>query len=254
MAREPELETSIATSDSDSITVRDRDLTSEIIGEMDFATFVYFHYTGEEPSESESRLLNAILVSIAEHGVTPSVIAARMTQLGAPEALQGAVSAGILGAGKVYLGSMEHCADRLQSVTPYDDAEAAARRLLDESDGPFPGIGHPDHEPDDPRTLRLFELAEEEEIAGEHVELVSEVRRVAEDRYDRVLPVNATGAIAAVASDMGLDGRFLKGLALVSRTAGLQAHLAEESENPMGQDMWDAVMEHVEYTGSVPDE
>lgn len=247
MARSPVLRTTIATSDRDTITVRGRDLPDEILGEMDFGSFVFFHYTGRDPTESESRLLNAILVSIAEHGVTPSVIAARLTHLGAPDALQGAVASGILGAGSVYLGSMQHCAERLQAHTPYDDVDEAAATLLDETEGPFPGIGHPEHEPDDPRTVKFFELAEAEGLDGEHIELVQAVRREAEDRYDTVLPVNATGAIAAVASDMDLDGHFLKGLALVSRTAGLVGHLDEESQEPMGQDIWDIVDEHVEY-------
>jgi len=243
----PSLNTRIATSDSDSITVRGRSLTDEVIGEMDFSGFLYFQLTGNVPTESESRMLNAMLVSIVEHGITPSVIASRLTYNAAPEALQGAVSSGLLGAGSVFLGSMEDCAKLLQSRTPYEDPAAAASTLLDESDGAFPGLGHPSHTPDDPRTNRLFEIAAEEGFHGDHVRLIEAIITEAEDRHDRVLPINATGAIAAVASDMGLDWHYLKGFALVSRTAGLVGHLNEERTDPMARDIWDVVEHHVEY-------
>lgn len=252
MSEEPELETEISTSDRDHIVIRGHDLTADIMGEMDFTSFVYLHLTGELPTTSEQRMLNAVLVSIAEHGVTPSVMASRLTLDAAPESLQGAVSSGLLGAGSVFLGSMEDCAKALQSATPYSDSTDAATALLDEAEGNFPGLGHPEHKPDDPRSVRLFEIADAEGVRGEHVELMQSVRSVAEQRYDRVLPINATGAIAAITSDMELDWRFVKGFALISRTAGLVGHLAEEQESPMARDIWDVVSEHVVYTGSEP--
>lgn len=244
--------TSIATSDERSITVRDRDLTTELVGEMDFGEFFYFHLTGEDPTESEARLFNAVLVTIAEHGVTPSVIAARLTYDSAPEALQAAVSSGLLGAGDTLLGSMENVAAILQTgaerVEAGEDIDDVAREAVESYDR-LPGFGHPLHEPTDPRSDRLLELLEEEGLAGDHVAFLEALHEAAKEQYGDDLVLNATGAIGAVVSELGMEPLAARGLALVSRAAGLLGHIYEEAEQPMARGIWDVVDEHVEYRG-----
>jgi citrate synthase len=246
----PSLPTSIATADERSITVRDRDLTSELMGEVSFGEFFYLHLTGEEPTESELRVFETLLVTVVEHGITPSVIAARLTYDSAPEAVQGAVASGLLGAGSTFLGSMENAAEMVQDgvarVADGEDETEVARETVEEMDR-LPGFGHPLHEPTDPRTDRIFEVLDEEGFAGDHVAFIRAVQAVAEDADDADLPINATGAIGVGISELGLDPIVGRGVALVARSAGLVGHLNEEMEQPMARDIWAAVEDNVEY-------
>jgi citrate synthase len=252
------LPTSIATSDEESITVRGKDLTTELVGEYDFGEFFYFHLTGAEPTKSEARLFNAMLVTIAEHGITPSVIATRLMYDSAPEAMQGAVSAGLLGTGETFVGSMQNVTEMVEAgverIEAGESREAVAESIVEERDR-LPGFGHPEHYPTDPRTDRLFELLEDEGLAGEHLALIEEIQSFAEDAYDTHLLINATGAIGVVLAEMELDANALaaRGIALVARAAGLVGHINEEIEEPMARDIWDLIRDHTEYTGPEPD-
>lgn len=249
-----ELNTSIATSDAQHITVRGKDLTDDLVGEMDFGEFFFFHLTGQEPTESEARLFNAMLVIIAEHGITPSVIAARLTYDSAPDAIQGSIAAGLLGTGDRFVGSMQNVSEMLQAgvdcVNEGQSMESVAVDIVAEYDR-LPGFGHPEHSPSDPRTDRLFELLHEEGMAGEHFELLEIIQEIAEENYDTRLPVNATGAIGTVVAEMNLeaDAMAARGIAIVARAAGLIGHINEELEEPMARDIWNLVRENVEYTG-----
>lgn len=248
---EKPMETSICTSDEQSITIRGEDLTRDIIGNYDFGEFVYFHLTGNTPTASESRVLNAILITTVEHGITPSVIATRLTYDSAPEAIQGAVASGLLGAGSTFLGSMENIAELLYrgvERTRTHDVEAIAADIVADRDR-LPGFGHPTHEPTDPRTDRLFEMLDEEGMTGDYYDLVLSIRNVAQEEYDANMLINATGAIGTCICEMGLDPKVGRGLTLVSRAAGLVGHLNEETENPIARDMWEAVEKNTEYTG-----
>lgn len=246
----PSLPTSIATADEQSITVRDKDLTRELMGEVSFGEFFYLHLTGETPTESELRVFDTLLVTVVEHGITPSVIAARLTYDSAPEAVQGAVASGLLGAGSTFLGSMENAADLVQDgvsrVEAGGDKTDIANEMIAEMDR-LPGFGHPLHEPTDPRTDRIFEVLEEEGFAGDHVAFIREVQAAAEAEYDTDLPINATGAIGVGISELGLDPIVGRGIALVARSAGLVGHLNEEMEQPIARDIWAAVEDNVEY-------
>ncbi len=254
-----ELPTEIATSDATSITVRGKDLTDDLMGHYDFGEFFFFHLTGRDPTASEARLFNAMMVSIAEHGVTPSVIAARLTYDSAPEAVQGAVSSGLLGAGETFLGSMENVANMLQDgverIEAGESRDAVAADVVDERER-LPGFGHPEHHPTDPRAERLFELLEEEGKAGEHTELLRAIQDHAEDAYDTTMLVNVTGAIGTVIAemDLGVDAMAARGIAIVARAATLIGHLNEESEEPIARHIWDVVEENVDYRGTIPDE
>jgi citrate synthase len=248
---EKRIQTAISTSDEESITIRGKDLTREIVGNFDFGEFVYFHLTGYEPTPTESRMLNAMLVTVVEHGMVPSVIASRLTYDSAPEAVQGAVASGLLGAGSTFLGSMENAAEMLyrgKERRQSADVETIAREIVDERDR-LPGFGHPIHEPTDPRTDRLFELLEDEGLAGDYHELVLAIRDVAQAEYKANMPINATGAIGTCVCELGLDPKVGRGLALVSRAAGLVGHVNEEIEEPAAREMWEIVEENTEYTG-----
>src|SRR5215212_647306 len=144
--------TGIGTSDADSITLMGRDLASELMGRVTLTELTFLMVQGRMPSEGETRLLDAILVSLADHGLTPTVLAARLTYTGAPESIQGAVAAGLLGAGSVFLGVVEDTARFLDEI---DDASSAVAREL-AAGRRIPGLGHPVHKQQDPRTPRIY--------------------------------------------------------------------------------------------------
>lgn len=236
--------------DDESVTVRDRDLPSEVMGEMDFGGAFYLLLTGEDATPEERRLVNAMLSSLMVHGTTPHAIATRMTLLSEPNSTQGAVASGLLGVGSRFAGAMEQSAADLQAVTDADDRAQAVDDLVAdyrERGEPFSGIGHPQFDPVDPRAQKLFDLSEESGVAGAHTEILHDVQARFEDETGLDLPVNVTGAIAATASDMGLPPEAARGFAIVSRAAGLVAEVIEEKESPMAMDMWQMVDEKVDY-------
>lgn len=235
----------------DQIKVAGRDLPSEIMGRLTLTELAYLLVTKREPTPQQTRLLDAVLVSLADHGLTPSALAARLTYTGAPEAIQGAVAAGLLGAGSVFLGPAGDTAQFLYDslsevrdarVNPDDTAlrgiaEAAvdARRTAGER---VPGLGHPVHKDVDPRTPRLYAIAAEEGLLGPHLRLLEQVAVVNEQRSGKHLPVNGAGAGGAALVDLGLPPSSARGVVLIARTAGLVAHLVEEAEQPVGMPLW----------------
>jgi len=232
--------TSICTSDADSITVRGLDLCADVIGKVDFTSYFWLLVTGFMPNERQKRLADAVLTALAEHGLVPSVVAARMTYAAGPEALQGAVAAGLLGCGSVILGSAEiagHFLKECLAAAEGSTIEAAARgctAALRAARRPVPGFGHPQHSGGDPRAARLLELAEEIGVSGRHVAMLLAVRDVLPDAIGRALPINVNGAIPAVMLDAGFPLGAMKGIALLARTAGLIGHLQEETDRPIG--------------------
>lgn len=236
--------------DHESVTVRNKNLSSEVMGEMDFGGAVYLLLTGEEPTAGESRLVNAMLSSLMVHGTTPHAIATRMTLLSEPNSTQGAIASGILGVGSQFAGAMEQSARDLQSINESDNRDQAVEDLVAdyrERGEPFSGIGHPSFDPVDPRAQRLFTLAEENDIAGTHIDILYEVQSLFEKETGLDLPINVTGAIAAVSSDMGLPPEAARGFAIVSRAAGLLGEVIEEKESPMAMDIWQLVDENMSY-------
>jgi len=244
------LRSDIAWSAPDRITVRGYDLASDLIGRVNLGDMAFLELMGRLPTPQESAVFNAMLVALVEHGLTPSALAARLTYLGAPEALQGAVAAGLLGLGTVFVGSLEGAARMLQEAlrdAPVDAdlkaiaarvvADFAARREL------IPGIGHPIHKPIDPRTSRLFAIAAENGFAGRYIELIQLIAAEAERRFNRSLPVNATGAIGAVASEMGIPWQVCRGLGVMARAVGLVGHILEEMRQPIAEEVWFRVEE-----------
>jgi citrate synthase len=248
----------ICTSDAESITVRGKDLVGELIGKIDFSSYFWFLVTGTEPNEEQTFFLNAVLVALAEHGLVPSVVAARMTLAAAPEAMQGAVAAGLLGCGSVVLGSAEvagkfyaECvAD--QRATTDDLPTVAARNILAlrQTTKAIPGFGHPQHSDGDPRANLLLRLADERGASGEHVAMMRALKAALPETIGRDLPININAAIPSILLDIGWPLAALKGIGLLCRTAGLIGHLAEEAERPIGFILSGAAAAAIEYDGN----
>jgi citrate synthase len=234
------LKSSLGRSTADQIFVRGHDLAADLIGKVSLGDVAFLELQGHLPNRQESVMFNALAVTLVEHGLTPSTIAARLTYYGAPEALQGAVAAGLLGMGDRFGGSIEQAARMLQEA-PSGDQQQVAREIVAAYRArreTVPGLGHPIHKAADPRTTRLFALAVENGFHGRHVKLIELIAQEATDVYGRELPVNATGAIAAIASEMGLSWRITRGLAVMARAIGLVAHLQEEMNQPMAAEIW----------------
>lgn len=233
--------TAISTADATSIEVRGRDLCRDLMGRLTFTEFFYLLVTGREPSEAQRDFLDLLLISIAEHGLTPTVQAARMTHAAAPDALQGALAAGILGCGTVVLGTAELCGQLLSEAKSRVDGGEDPAAVVDDlartiraEGGKVPGFGHPLHRPVDPRTERILELAEARGIAGTHIALARRFPAAVENAWGKPLPMNVSMAIAAVLLDLDFPSSMIKAVPLLARTGGLLAHLAEEREQPIG--------------------
>ena len=240
----------IGSSDRDRITVGGRDLPTDIMGRFTLTELAYLLITKREPTDGQRRMLDAVFVSLADHGLTPGALATRLTYTGAPEATQAAVAAGLLGAGSVFLGPAGDTAQFLaaaleeHSVDAHADdatlrsiagAAVASRRAAGEH---IPGLGHPVHKDVDPRTPRLYELAREADELGPHLRLLALVAELHEEITGRHLPVNGAGAGGAALVDIGIPPASVRGVVLIARTAGLVAHLTEEAEHPIGMPLW----------------
>jgi len=232
------LRTRIGTSTADTITVAGHDLARELMGDLTLTELAYLLIVGRRPTYGERRVVDAVLVSLADHGITPSSLAARLTYTGAPEAIQGAVAAGLLGAGSVFLGPAGDTAQFLSEVLVTGvDARGAVAGLIT-AGRRVPGLGHPVHKREDPRTTRLYELAEEEGLLGPHLRLLRQVADEYAAQAGRRLPINGAGAAGAALADVGFPPGSVRGVVLIARTAGLVAHLTEEAERPIGMPLW----------------
>jgi citrate synthase len=246
MSEETWLRTSIGRSTADAITIRDRDLATELMGRVSFTELAFLLVGGRSPSPQETRLLDAVLVSLADHGLTPTVLAARLTYTGAPESLQGAVAAGLLGAGSVFLGVVEETAAFLAEIAARaGGSETALRDAAEEAVSArvaaglrVPGLGHPVHKHQDPRAPRIYAIAEEGGLLGVNLRLLRLVAAAHERATGRQLPVNGAGVAGAALADLGFPAAIVRGFALLARTAGLVAHLAEERTQPLGMALY----------------
>ena len=236
--------TGIGTSDADSITLMGRDLASELMGQVTLTELTFLMVQGRMPSPEETRLFDAILISLADHGLTPTVLAARLTYTGAPESIQGAVAAGLLGAGSVFLGVVEDTARFLDEIG--EDVEAGVKQAL-AAGRRIPGLGHPVHKVQDPRTPRIYAIAEETGLVGSYLGRLREVAEVHRAQTGRELPINGAGVAGAALADLGFPAALLRGFALLARTAGLLGHLAEEMEHPLGMPLYREVDERAKY-------
>jgi citrate synthase len=237
----------------DRVEVRGRELT-ELMGRLSFTQYFHLLLTGHEASPGQAYFLDVLLVAIAEHGMMPTNVAARMTLAADPDSLQGAVAAGILGAGPVLLGTAEPCAQMLAGAQSQVLAGGEPEAVADEialathaAGGRLPGFGHPVHRPLDPRAERILELADERQVSGPHVVLARALRESAAEVWGKPLTMNVSLPIAAVMLDLGFPPSAVQSVPILARTAGLLAHLAEEREHPLGFLMAGAAEDAVEY-------
>src|ERR1700761_2656421 len=271
MTEFPSFPTSLGTSDRSSITLLGQDLADDLMGQVSFGELAYWLITLERPTPQQSRLFEAVLLGLADHGFTPTAIAARLTWLSAPDAIQGALAAGLLGGGSRYLGVTEDTGRFLAEVLaaappprPAADDQAGwdALALQAGADrkaaGTFvPGLGHPVHKDGDPRTPRIIGIAHEEGLYGPHLALFEAVGRVHPQVLGKQLPLNGAGVSGAALADLGLPLDLLRGVVLLARCAGLLGHVAEGIRRPIAQDIYQAVDRNARYippdTSETPD-
>ncbi len=251
--------TSLGTSTAEEIRLMGQDLTADLMGKVTFGELAFWLVALRRPTPSETRVLEAVLVALADHGFTPTAIAARLTYLSAPDSLQGALAAGLLGGGSRFLGVTEDCATYLHGVLesreedlPTDDEgwdrlALAAVTATREARSFVPGLGHPVHKVQDPRTPVLIAIADEEGLRGPHLRLFEAVGRVHEQVLGRRLPLNGAGVCGAALADLGLPIEMLRGFALLARAAGLLGQIAEEQRRPIGMDAYLAIDRNAEY-------
>jgi citrate synthase len=257
-----EYPTSIGTSDEQSIQLLGHDLAHDLLGQVGFAELAFWLVAMRRPTSGELRVFDSVLVALADHGFTPSVIAARLTLAGAPESVQGALAAGLLGCGSRFLGVTEDVGRFLASAlsrhessggelpTTADGWDDIAREAIgaQRAAGLYvPGLGHNVHKNGDPRTPVLFQIAAEEGIFGPHLRLFEAIGRAHPGLLGRTLPLNGAGTCGALLCDLGFPAEILRGFALLARAAGLLGHLAEEMRRPVGMDIYEDVDRAVRY-------
>ena len=261
-AATPPFPTSLGVSTPETITLLGQDLAADLMGRVGFGELAMWLVTQRRPAPSQVRVFEAVLVALADHGFTPTAIAARLTYLSAPDSVQGALAAGLLGGGSRFLGVTEDAgrflSDALAQVKesgdalPADDAGwdalalAAVTRARAERKF-VPGLGHPVHKVTDPRTAVLIKIADEEGLRGPHLRLFEAIGRVHPQVLGRTLPLNGAGTCGAALADLGLPPDLLRGFALLARTAGLLGHLAEEKRRPIGMDIYLNVEHNTDY-------
>lgn len=245
--------TRICYTDIDTIKVRGKNLCQELIGHVSFTEMMLLHLMGKQPSEAQVNVVDAVLVTIMEHGLTPSVIAARQTHFGAPESLQGAVAAGILGVGSRFAGTSGDCSVLLQEIVDAEEnskqqvATDIAKRFK-EAKQFIPGYGHPNHKNGDPRVTRLVEVVKENDLPGHYIDAMFMLGEEVNKLAGKNIVINASAAMGAAMAEAGIPIDIMRGLVVVSRGAGIVGHLLEEMQEPTCQHVWDMVEENVPYS------
>jgi citrate synthase len=251
--------TSLGTSTATDISLLGQDLTQDLMGKVSFGELAFWLVAMRRPAPGELRVFESVLVALADHGFTPTAIAARLTYLSAPDSLQGALAAGLLGGGSRFLGVTEDCGQFLaKTLRAHDgdlpDTDAGWDQMALEAirsqraAGKFvPGLGHPNHKDGDPRTPVLLGIAEEEGLRGPHLRLFEAIGRMSEAALGRRLPLNGAGVCGAALADLGLPPELLRGFALLARAAGLLGQIAEERRNPIANDIYMTVDRNAVY-------
>jgi citrate synthase len=244
--------TRICAAEADRIRIRGRDLVDDLMGKVGFTGMFLLQALGREPAPLQVRLVEAVMVTIMEHGLVPSAVATRLTYHGAPETYQGAIAAGLLGVGDRYAGTAGVCGALFERVLACPragrpDAVRAEIRAHRANRRPLPGFGHPTHRAGDPRVPRLVAIAREAGAGGEHIEIMDLFEKGLAEELGRRLPVNISAAIAAVLGEAGIPVPMMRGIVLVARCAGLVGHLHEEMQHPVAESMWHAMERTVRY-------
>lgn len=239
----------------DAVYYREKSLVDDILKpgtQPDFVREAMAHILGREIGEGELRVMNVILITMMEHGFTPSAIATRSIYMSAPENLQGAVAAGLMAVGSQFVGTVENNARLLAQIVaaPAGERRALAEAIVDDHKARkvfMPGFGHHLHKPDDPRALRLLEIGAENGLDGDYLKALRLLSEVVDEKARRHITINATGAVAALLGEMGIPVDLMRGFSVLGRTAGLVAHIAEERERPSARFIWDLVDKTIPY-------
>ncbi|HEX7719504.1 MAG TPA: citryl-CoA lyase [Woeseiaceae bacterium] len=244
--------TAICGFDADNIVIRGKSLIDDIMGNYSFAELMIWQAIGREPSRQQSRLVDAVLVTIMEHGLVPSAVVTRLTHYGAPESLQGAVAAGLLGVGDRYAGTASECGEileRIVAAAPADREEKAAAEIAmyRKNRRAVPGFGHPIHRNGDPRVAKLIDIAQSAGVDGQHIAAMHLLHTSLCEALGKKLVTNISAAIAAVLGEAGIPSRMMRGIVLTARCAGLVGHYMEEADNPVAHDIWTAAQAAVDY-------
>jgi citrate synthase len=261
----PSFPTSLGTSEATTIRLLGKDLAHDLMGEVGFGELAFWLITLRRPTAQQARLFEAVLLGLADHGYTPVAIAARLTYLSAPDSIQGALAAGLLGGGSRFLGVTEDTGRFLADVLaatdeqPADEAgwNALAERAVSDrkAAGAFvPGLGHPVHKEGDPRTPRIIQIAHEEGLYGPHLALFEAVGRVHPKILGKRLPLNGAGVSGAALADLGIPVELLRGTVLLARCAGLLGHIAEEIRRPVANSIYMTVDRNAEYVDPSSDD
>jgi citrate synthase len=244
--------TRISGYDANRITVRGRDLVGELMGKLGFSQMILLQLLGRIPSRRQAKILDAVLVTIMEHGLVPSAIVSRLTLYGAPESYQGAIAAGLLGVGDRFAGTASACGRILEQLAGVPDRQrtAAAIEIVQShrnSKQPIPGFGHPIHRRGDPRVRRLIAIAREAGVEGSHLRALGSLERAVHKEYGKKLVTNVSAAIAAALGEAGVPAKAMRGVVLTARCAGLAGHLHEEAQDPIAETIWRAVEREIKY-------
>ncbi len=238
--------------DPDTVSIRGKDLVTELMGQVSFTEMILFQLTGNKPEKRAVTILDAVLVTIMEHGLVPSAVVARLTHYGAPESVQGAIAAGLLGVGDRFAGTASECAEVLAPIAAAPKASRleTARgvvRSYRERKRPIPGFGHTIHRQEDPRARRLVEIVNAAGAAGDYLDALAVLEEAVEKELGRKLVTNVSAAIGAALGEAGVPPKAVRGIVLTARCAGLAGHIYEEMNNPVSQAMWDAAEGAVDY-------
>jgi len=244
--------TRISGYDAHRITIRGHDLVGDLMGKVTFSQMALLQLLGRMPSRKQAKVLDAVMVTIMEHGLVPSAIVARLTLHGAPESYQGAIAAGLLGVGDRFAGTASACGRILEQLVAVPDRQrtataAAIVKAHRESKKPIPGFGHPIHRGGDPRVKRLVAIAKEAGVAGQHLRALNALERAVRQEYGKKLVTNVSAAIAAALGEAGVPANAMRGVVLTARCAGLAGHLHEEMSEPVADTMWNVIEKEIRY-------
>lgn len=247
----PRARTAICAFDADNILIRGKNLVDDLIGQYSFTELFLLQALGKEPTERQCRIVDAVMVTIMEHGLVPSAVATRLTHYGAPESFQGAVAAGLLGVGDRYAGTAGECGAILERIVAAPDADRRDKALEEvrayrKIRRPVPGFGHPIHHERDRRVERLIAVAEQAGADGDFIAAMWLLEEALLEVLEKKLVTNISAAIAAVLAEAGVPSSLMRGIVLAARCAGLVGHLHEEMNNPAGHALWTAAQEGVE--------
>jgi citrate synthase len=243
MAQRKTLKSGIAAVEQDRITVHGLDLNRDLLGKINLGDMAFLELKKRLPTPQESVMFNAIAMAMAEYGMTPSAIVARIVYTGSPESVPPAIGAGINALGHGLAGAMEKAAKMLQQALPDPqanlDLEALAQKIVDAhaENRKIPGFGVPFHKPLDPRTTRLCEIARTNGFDGPYLKLMGLIKRQASSRFGQAFPISAPGAVGAIACELRLPWHTVRGILAVGRAVGLLGHLLEENDEPLAREI-----------------